>query len=52
MPQLNSVVIRAEKSTVDIKPEVYNVGQDMLVKGGTVSVCTMYRPFLLMLKEM
>jgi outer membrane receptor for ferrienterochelin and colicins len=37
--QLNSVVIRAEKSTVDIKldKKVYNVGQDMLVKGGTVS---------------
>jgi hypothetical protein len=37
--QLNSVVIRAEKSTVEIKldKKVYNVGQDMLVKGGTVS---------------
>jgi hypothetical protein len=34
--QLNSVVIRAEKSTVEIKP-MSNVGQDMLVKGGTVS---------------
>jgi outer membrane receptor protein involved in Fe transport len=37
--QLNEVVIRAEKSTVEIKldKKVYNVGQDMLVKGGTVS---------------
>jgi outer membrane receptor for ferrienterochelin and colicin len=38
MPQLNSVVIRAEKSTVDIKlDKKYIMGQDMLVKGGTVS---------------
>jgi hypothetical protein len=45
MPQLNSVVIRAEKSTVDIKPiKVYNVGQDMLVKGGTVSDVCSYVP--------
>lgn len=37
--QLKEVVIRAEKSTVEIKldKKVYNVGQDMLVKGGTVS---------------
>ncbi|WP_367770848.1 TonB-dependent receptor [Flavobacterium sp. WC2421] len=37
--QLNEVVVRAEKSTVEIKldKKVYNVGQDMLVKGGTVS---------------
>ncbi len=37
--QLNEVVVRAEKSTVDIKldKKVYNVGQDMIVKGGTVS---------------
>jgi len=37
--QLNEVVIRAERSTVDIKldKKVYNVGQDMIVKGGTVS---------------
>jgi outer membrane receptor for ferrienterochelin and colicins len=37
--QLNEVVIRAERSTVEIKldKKVYNVGQDMLVKGGTVS---------------
>ena len=37
--QLNAVVIRAEKSTVEIRldKKVYNVGQDMLVKGGTVS---------------
>ncbi|WP_413998778.1 TonB-dependent receptor domain-containing protein [Flavobacterium sp. W1B] len=37
--QLNEVVIRAEKSTVEIRldKKVYNVGQDMLVKGGTVS---------------
>jgi outer membrane receptor protein involved in Fe transport len=37
--QLNAVVIRAEKSTVEIKldKKVYNVGQDMLIKGGTVS---------------
>ncbi|HKO78598.1 MAG TPA: TonB-dependent receptor [Flavobacterium sp.] len=37
--QLNEVVIRAEKSSVEIKldKKVYNVGQDMMVKGGTVS---------------
>ncbi|KAF2517102.1 outer membrane beta-barrel family protein [Flavobacterium foetidum] len=37
--QLNEVVVRAEKSTVDIKldKKVYNVGQDMIVKGGSVS---------------
>ncbi len=36
---LNEVVVRAEKSTVEIKldKKVYNVGQDMIVKGGTVS---------------
>ena len=33
------MVIRAEKSTVEIKldKKVYNVGQDMIVKGGTAS---------------
>ncbi|WP_309612996.1 TonB-dependent receptor domain-containing protein [Flavobacterium sp.] len=37
--QLNEVVVRAEKSTVEIKldKKVYNVGQDMMVKGGTAS---------------
>ena len=37
--QLDEVVVRAEKSTVEIKldKKVYNVGQDMMVKGGTVS---------------
>lgn len=37
--QLGEVVLRAETSTVDIKLDkrVYNVGQDMMVKGGTVS---------------
>jgi outer membrane receptor for ferrienterochelin and colicins len=37
--QLKEVVVRAEKSTVEIKldKKVYNVGQDMIVKGGTVS---------------
>lgn len=37
--QLNEVVIRAETSSVEIKldKKVYNVGQDMMVKGGTVS---------------
>lgn len=37
--QLNEVVIRAEKTTVEIKldKKVYNVGQDMMVKGGTAS---------------
>lgn len=37
--QLEGVEIRAERSTVEIKldKKVYNVGQDMLVKGGTVS---------------
>lgn len=37
--QLNEVVIRAESTTVDIKldKKVYNVGQDLMVKGGTVS---------------
>ncbi len=37
--QLNEVVVRAEKSSVEIKldKKVYNVGQDMMVKGGTVS---------------
>lgn len=36
---LNEVVVRAEKSTVEIKldKKVYNVGQDMIVRGGTVS---------------
>lgn len=37
--QLNEVVVRAEKTTVDIKldKKVYNVGSDLMVKGGTVS---------------
>lgn len=37
--QLNDVVVVAEKSTVEIKLDkrVYNVGKDMMVKGGTVS---------------
>lgn len=37
--QLNEVVVRAERTTVDIKldKKVYNVGSDLLVKGGTVS---------------
>ncbi len=36
---LNEVVVRAESTTVDIKldKKVYNVGQDLMVKGGTVS---------------
>lgn len=37
--QLNEVVIRSEKTTVDIKldKKVYNIGNDLMVKGGTVS---------------
>jgi outer membrane receptor protein involved in Fe transport len=37
--QLNEVVIRSEKTTVEIKldKKVYNVGSDLTVKGGTVS---------------
>ena len=37
--QLKDVVVIAEKSTVEIKLDkrVYNVGKDMMVKGGTVS---------------
>jgi outer membrane receptor protein involved in Fe transport len=37
--QLKDVVVVAEKSTVEIKLDkrVYNVGKDMMVKGGTVS---------------
>ena len=37
--QLNEVVIRTEKTTVEIKldKKVYNVGNDLMVKGGTVS---------------
>jgi outer membrane receptor protein involved in Fe transport len=37
--QLEGVELRAEASTVEIKLDkrVYNVGQDMMVKGGTVS---------------
>lgn len=37
--QLKEVVIRAEKTTVEIKldKKVYNVGKDLMVKGGTVS---------------
>lgn len=37
--EIEAVVIRSEKTTVDIKldKKVYNVGQDLMVKGGTVS---------------
>jgi len=37
--QLNEVVVRSEKTSVEIKldKKVYNVGKDLLVKGGTVS---------------
>ncbi len=37
--QLSEVVIRTEKTTVEIKldKKVYNVGNDLMVKGGTVS---------------
>lgn len=37
--QLDDVVIRSEKSTMEIKldKKVYNVGKDMVVKGGTAS---------------
>lgn len=37
--QIETVVIRGEKTTVDIKldKKVYSVGQDLIVKGGTVS---------------
>ncbi|MCG9792821.1 TonB-dependent receptor domain-containing protein [Flavobacterium algicola] len=37
--QLNEVVITTEKSSVEIKldKKIYNVGQDMTVKGGTAS---------------
>jgi len=37
--QLNEIEVIAEKSTVEIKLDkrVYNVGKDMIVKGGTVS---------------
>lgn len=37
--QLDEVVVRAEKTTVEIKldKKVYNVGSDLMVKGGTVS---------------
>lgn len=37
--QLDEIVIVAEKSTVEIKldKKVYNVGKDMIVKGGTAS---------------
>ncbi|QZK90591.1 TonB-dependent receptor family protein [Flavobacterium sp. CHNK8] len=37
--QLNEVIVRAEKTTVEIKldKKVYNVGSDLMVKGGTVS---------------
>ena len=37
--QLDAVVIRTEKTTVEIKldKKVYNVGKDLMVKGGTVS---------------
>lgn len=37
--QLNDVVIKTEKASVEIKldKKIYNVGQDMTVKGGTAS---------------
>ena len=37
--QLNDVVIKSEKASVEIKldKKIYNVGQDMTVKGGTAS---------------
>ena len=37
--QLNEVIVRAEKTTVEIKldKKVYNVGNDLMVKGGTIS---------------
>lgn len=37
--EIETVVVRAEKTTVDIKldKKVYNLGKDLLVKGGTVS---------------
>ena len=37
--QLDEVIIRSEKTTVEIKldKKVYNVGSDLMVKGGTVS---------------
>lgn len=37
--QLNEVVVRKEISTVDIKldKKIYNVGKDMIVKGGTAN---------------
>jgi outer membrane receptor protein involved in Fe transport len=37
--QLNEVIIRTERTTVEIKldKKVYNVGKDLMVKGGTVS---------------
>ena len=37
--QLNEIEVIAEKSTIEIKLDkrVYNVGKDMMVKGGTVS---------------
>ena len=37
--QLNDVVIKSEKASLEIKldKKIYNVGQDMIVKGGTAS---------------
>lgn len=37
--QLNEVVVRSEKSSVEIKldKKVYSIGNDLMVKGGTVS---------------
>ena len=37
--QLKEVIVRSEKTTVEIKldKKVYNVGKDLMVKGGTVS---------------
>ncbi|HQZ24137.1 MAG TPA: carboxypeptidase-like regulatory domain-containing protein [Flavobacterium sp.] len=37
--QLNEVVVRSEKTTIEIKldKKVYSIGNDLMVKGGTVS---------------
>jgi outer membrane receptor for ferrienterochelin and colicins len=37
--QLNEVIVRTEKTTVEIKldKKVYSIGKDLMVKGGTVS---------------
>jgi hypothetical protein len=46
--QLNEVVIRSEKTTVEIKldKKVYNVGSDLMVKGGTVMSLIIFHLFL------